>query len=77
MNVKFQSILQTLVPFLMLGFAIALITGLLLMFFQILIWGFCIGAVLWMVALIKDFFFPAKTTDVKPSGRIIEHNDPK
>lgn len=76
MGGKFQKIVQSLLPFIVLGIAVALLLGIITMFFYVLAWGVLIGALLWLVSLIKDFFFPAKKPD-ESQGRIIEHNDPK
>jgi hypothetical protein len=71
-----KKILDSLIPFICVGVAIAIVIGLLSMFFSIAIWGLLIGGILWLVALAKQHFFPDNT--VKPEeGRIIEHNDKK
>lgn len=73
--------LESLVPFVVIGVAIALCIGLLLMFFSIAMWGLIIGGVLWLAALAKQYFFPSKSpsvpTTTKEEGRIIEHDDHK
>lgn len=76
MNNTLQKLLETLVPFILIGIAIALFVGLLIMFSYVLVWGLLIGGILWLIALAKQFLFPSNST--KPSeGRIIEHDDKK
>lgn len=72
-----KKILESLVPFIVVGVAIALCIGLLLMFFSVAIWGLVIGGVLWLAALAKQYFFPSQppTAAKKEEGRIIEHDD--
>lgn len=72
MNDKFQTALETLIPYLILGCAIALIVGLVFLFSYVLMWGLLIGAVLWLIALAKSFLFPGKKKESK--GRIIDQN---
>jgi len=76
MNDKLQKLLETLIPFIVLGISIALLIGLLIMFSYIFVWGLLIGGVLWLVALAKQYFFPVETVK-KSKGRIIEHDDKK
>ncbi|MFC3908844.1 hypothetical protein ACFORL_07110 [Legionella dresdenensis] len=74
MNGKLQQIIQSLVPFLIMGIAIAMLIGLFIMFSYVLIWGIFIGGVLWFAALIKDYLFPPPPEE-KHEGRVIEHKD--
>lgn len=74
MNNKLQQLLQTLIPFLVIGVMIALFVGLLIMFSYALLWGLVIGGVLWIASLIKTMLFPSPSSH-KHEGRIIEHND--
>lgn len=76
MNDKLQQALQTLIPFIVLGVAIALAIGLLVMFSYVFLWGLLIGAVLWIIALAKQYLFTTPKID-KEHGRIIEHDDKK
>ncbi|WP_028388192.1 hypothetical protein [Legionella fairfieldensis] len=77
MNEKLQKFLENILPFLIIGTAIALITGLFIMLSYVLFWGLLIGAVLWFFSWVKSFFAvkndnsPTRTT----KGRIIEHSD--
>jgi hypothetical protein len=76
MNEKLQQFLENLIPFLMLGIAIAIVIWLFIMFSYVLIWGVLIGGVLWVISLFKKLFFPNGTkTSIERKGRIIEHND--
>lgn len=76
MNDKLQKMVQNIIPFIIIGVSIALIIGLLFMFFYIAIWGVIIGGVLWLIALAKQYFFPKKETP-NNSGRVIEHDNKK
>ena len=76
MNDKIKQLLQTMVPFLILGTIVALFIGLVIMFSSVLVWGIFIGGILWAITLVKSFFFPEKEI-TKPEGRIIEHDDQK
>jgi TRAP-type C4-dicarboxylate transport system permease small subunit len=74
MNEKLQRLLENIVPFLMLGIAIALIIGLFIMLSYVLIWGLLIGGILWAISFIKNYFFP-RHQPAKTKGRVIEHTD--
>ncbi|MGQ3888414.1 hypothetical protein ACQUW5_05205 [Legionella sp. CNM-1927-20] len=76
MNKRLNYLFQTLIPFLIIGIAIAMLLGLLIMFSYVLMWGILIGGILWLVSVIKNFLFPKKVL-AKSEGRIIEHNDQK
>lgn len=76
MNEKLQQFLENIIPFLVIGVAIALLVGLLFMFSYILVWGILIGGVLWLINLGKEYLFPNEEKK-KDSGRIIEHDDKK
>ncbi|MDI9819199.1 MULTISPECIES: hypothetical protein [unclassified Legionella] len=74
MNEKLRHLLQPLIPFLIIGIAIALVIGLFILFSYVLVWGLIIGGILWLAALVKSYLFPSrKPADAK--GRIIEHQD--
>lgn len=77
MNARLQRIVENLIPFLILGVAIALIIGLFIMFSYVLVWGLLIGGVLWAISAIKTLIFssPGNNIPTKTKGRIIEHND--
>lgn len=76
MNDKLEKILENLIPFFLLGVAIALLIGLLFMFSYLLVWGLIIGGILWLASLAKEYLFPA-SPDKKSQGRVIEHDDKK
>lgn len=76
MDDKLQQFLKSLVPFIAIGFAIALAISLLVMFSYVLVWGLLIGGILWIFSLIKNYFYPTQTIE-KHEGRIIEHDDQK
>ncbi len=75
MNNKLSKIIEQLIPFIILGVAIALVIGLFIMLSYALIWGLCLGAFIWGVVMIKNYFFP--TPSLKKEGRVIEHDDLK
>ncbi|MFA5960206.1 MAG: hypothetical protein WC785_06790 [Tatlockia sp.] len=80
MNDKLQKSLEGLVPYLMLGIAIALVIGLFIMFSYVVVWGLLIGALLWLVSVVRTYLFPVKPTQVelkRRKGRVIEHEDKK
>ena len=73
-NIKKQ--FENLIPFIIIGIAVALVISLLVMFSYVVVWGVIIGAVLWLIFLIKDYFFPEKAAK-KSRGKVIDHNDSK
>lgn len=79
MNGKLERLLGNLIPFMIIGIAIALMIGLFIMFSYVLMWGLLIGGVLWVIYSIKNLLFPqekrSKTPVKTKKGRIIEHND--
>ena len=72
-----KKILESLVPFIVIGLAIAVCVALLFMFFSIAIWGVLIGGILWIGAIVKQYLFPSTPAPKKEEGRIIEHDDRK
>ena len=72
-----KKIFESLVPFVVIGVAVALCVALLFMFFSIALWGLLIGGILWLGALAKQYFFPSAPHENKQEGRIIEHDDRK
>lgn len=76
MHPKVNKFLQTVGPFLVLGVSVALILALLFIFTYILIWGLIIGGIIWGIAAIKRYLFPAPPPPPinKEKGRIIEHD---
>ena len=65
---------ENVIPFITIGFFIALFVGLLFVFSYVLIWGLFIGFILWIIAIIKQHLFSKKPNK---EGRIIEHDDKK
>ena len=76
MNTKIKELFEQLVPFIVLGVAIALIIGLFIMVSYVLIWGLVLGGIIWIGMVVKNFLFPSETTE-KKEGRVIEHKDIK
>ncbi len=74
MNIKLQRVLAQFAPFIILGISIALLIGLLILFSYVLLWGLLIGVILWVAAIIKNFFSP-KQPSKKTKDRVIEHDD--
>ena len=70
----FGQALITLVPYIMLGVAIACIIGLFILSYYLLLWGLIIGATLWVFALLKRYLFSEKQAIKKHKGRIIDHD---
>lgn len=76
MSDKLEKIIENLLPFVIVGVAIALFIGLLFMFFYIAVWGLVIGGVLWLATLVKQYLFPSNAPK-KEEGRVIEHDNKK
>ncbi|RUR16661.1 hypothetical protein ELY21_12585 [Legionella sp. km535] len=76
MSDKLKQVFENFIPFIAIGVGIAIVVGLLFMFFYVAIWGVVIGGVLYLVALAKQYFFPSESSK-KEEGRIIEHDDKK
>lgn len=77
MNMKFQRIIEQIIPFIILGITLAFAVGLLIMFSYLLIWGLIIGATLCVVVAVKNYLFPKQHPPQAPQeqeGRIIEHD---
>ena len=64
-----------LVGFIIIGIGIAIIFALFMMLAYAVVWGIFIGAVLWCIAWLKDYFFPPKKPKKRHKGRVIEHDD--
>ena len=68
---------ETFMPFLIVGFAIALMVGLFFIIANVLVWGFVIAGVLWLAVTARVFFlkkFGTAKTGKKHKGVIIEHD---
>lgn len=77
MNMKFQRIIEQIIPFIILGITLAFAVGLLIMFSYLLVWGLAIGATLWVLVTVKNYLFPKQKVPQAPhpsEGRIIEHD---
>lgn len=74
MNNKFKQMLEQLPTFIILGIAVAMIIGLFIMLSYVLVWGLLLGAIIWLVVMIKNYLFPTPSQD-KHEGRVIEHED--
>lgn len=74
MNDKFQNFIESIIPFLLFGIAIALGIGLVIVFSYVLFWGLVIGLVIWVIFWIKNYFYPTTKTHSKQSGRVIDHD---
>lgn len=73
MQEKIQRALEQFFPLMIIGIAIALLIGVLVMLSYVLLWGVVIGAILWVAMLIKETWFTQHTKPKSP--RIIEHDD--
>lgn len=77
MNIKFNRALQQLTPFLVIGIVIAIAVALFIMVSYVLAWGLFLGAIIWAIAMVKQFFFSPTSPQSKEEGRIIEHDEQK
>ncbi len=71
---------EKFIPFLMFGFAIAIMIGLLIIIGYVFIWGLVIAAALWIISSLKSKYISKFGTVKKTSkhkGVIIEHDDLK
>ncbi|QDQ40385.1 hypothetical protein E3226_008265 [Legionella geestiana] len=75
MNDKLQAILNSVFPFMIAGVGIAMAIAVLIFFYNVIIWGILIGAVLWAGVFIKNLLMPEalNTPKSRSKGRIIEH----
>lgn len=76
MSNKIRQLMESGIPFLILGISIAFIFAMLIFFSYILIWGIIIGSILGLISWIKYRFFSSKPQKTH-KGRIIEHDDEK
>ena len=74
MKGRLQTALEHVMPFLIIGVAVALFIGLFIMLSYVVVWGLFIGAILWLIFWLKDFF-TVKSKTPKSKGRVIEHDD--
>lgn len=73
MNDSLKKLMQTLLPFLIFGVAVATLIGFFILFSYVLVWGLIIGAVLWLGYSVKNYLFPPRSIS-KPSGRVIDQD---
>lgn len=70
--------LEAFMPYLIIGFAIALMVGLFFIIANVLIWGIVIAGILWIGVTLRQFvltkFGHLSKTKSKHKGIIIEHN---
>ena len=66
---------KQLPPFILLGVIIAFVVAIFIVFSYVLLWGLLIGAILWGIHLLTQYFrrlsIPHTTKPTK--GRVIEH----
>jgi hypothetical protein len=62
---------QQLPTFILIGIAVAMLIGLLVIFTYVLVWGIILGGFFWMCSLIKCYFIDASKNN--KSGRIIDY----
>lgn len=75
-----NKLIESVTPFMIVGFAIATMIGLLLIIANVVIWGLVIGGGLWALFALKYLackYFLNKQCQGKGKGIIIEHNDVK
>ncbi|MCH9689674.1 MAG: hypothetical protein K0U10_03360 [Gammaproteobacteria bacterium] len=72
-----KHLFQQLPPFILLGISIALGIGIFMLFSYMLLWGLLIGAILWGINLVVQYFRsvsappPSKSSN---KGRVIDHD---
>ena len=72
--------IEKFIPFLMFGFAIAIMIGLLVIIGYVFVWGLVIAGVLWIISSLKNLYqskFGTSKTTSNHKGVIIEHDDLK
>ena len=72
-----QRLTEQLLPYFVLGIAIALLIGVCIILSYLLLWGVLIGALLWTVAWLKQHFSKKTKLSHHKTGRIIEYHDIK
>ena len=75
MNNNLQRLLNVFVPCIILGILTALIIGMFVMVSYLLLWGLMFGIIFWIIASIREFFFPNSNKKIRVRGRIIEYRD--
>ncbi|MBA2709076.1 MAG: hypothetical protein H0U57_00565 [Tatlockia sp.] len=78
MKEKVKQGLEKIIPFLILGVAIAFLLGVFIVFSYILFWGIIVGVVIWSINALKNLIPPTKNIDLsdeETKGRIIEQDE--
>ena len=73
-------LIESLVPFLILGVSIAVFIAIMILLSYVLIWGVLIGGVIWAFMLIKEKIFGKKKVSASKQehqGRVIDYDDIK
>ncbi|HSW69162.1 MAG TPA: hypothetical protein VLI69_03245 [Gammaproteobacteria bacterium] len=74
-----NNLFQRLMPFLFLGIMLVVLVAGLILLSYLLIWGAIVGLVLFLIAWIREKFFPTrqltKSDKKRTSNRIIDHED--
>lgn len=73
-----QKLINGIVPFIVLGIIIVIFVFGIILLSYLLIFGALVGLVLFLIAWVKEKFFPSKhmtTTKNKKPGITIEHDD--
>jgi hypothetical protein len=68
---------KQLPPFILIGISIALAIAIFIVFSYVLLWGLVIGAMLWGITTLMQYFRGLSSTNaIKPSkGRVIDHEE--
>ena len=71
-----KSIFEKIIPFLFLGMFIVILALGIILISNLMILGAIVGFVLYLIAVIKEKFFPSKNlTKPNPRGRTFDHDD--
>ncbi len=72
-----QRLLNRLLPFLLIGMVVVMLTFGMLLFAYLFLFGAIVGGILFIIAWLKQKLFPSKkiTPFNKKSGRIIDTDD--
>lgn len=74
---KKNTLLESLIPFLILGISVVVFIAVMVLLSYVLIWGLVIGAVLWSIFFIKEKLFPSSQQANAPQqkGRVIDYDE--
>jgi len=74
-----NNLLARIIPFLFLGIMLVILIAGLILLSYLLIWGAVVGLVLFLIAWLREKFFPprhlTKIDKQSKSGRVIDHDD--